>query len=87
MNLTIKNDACIGCGMCVSNDAEHFGFNDSGFAEVISNENLDSSKLEETVDMCPTSAIIFSKEAVAENKTQDCACNPCNCQNCECKND
>ena len=53
------NDSCIGCGMCISRDEEHFTFDDEkGTSKVISQENLDNNEeLESIVEDCPVSAI------------------------------
>ena len=59
MKVKISNDACIGCGACVSICPEIFNFNDDGFAEVldvkIENENIE--KVKDALESCPTQAI------------------------------
>lgn len=55
--LEVKQEACIGCGACISIDAEHFSFSDEGYSEVISNDNLDSEALLNAIESCPTDAI------------------------------
>ena len=50
------NENSIGCGMCTSLDEEHFTFGD-GKAEVLNNENLDSSNLQNAIESCPVGAI------------------------------
>ena len=41
-NIIVDENACIGCGACISIDPEHFTFSDEGLSEVISNENLET---------------------------------------------
>lgn len=50
------NENCIGCGMCVSIDPEHFEIVD-GLSQAVNNENLDSQSLNDAIDSCPTNAI------------------------------
>ena len=71
--LVVKTENCIGCGACVGIDSEHFTFNDDGFSIPVSNENLDSDKLQTAIDSCPVGII-----SVLED---DCNCE----ENCECK--
>ncbi|MFH1597874.1 MAG: ferredoxin [Patescibacteria group bacterium] len=53
------SSACIGCGRCVLTDPEHFAFDYSvRQAEVISESNLDSAKLDSAIRNCPARAII-----------------------------
>ncbi|HIT17007.1 MAG TPA: ferredoxin [Candidatus Caccosoma faecigallinarum] len=54
----VDQEACIGCGMCVSLASAVFAFDASGEkAEVISDE-VDSS-VEEAAASCPVSAIVI----------------------------
>ena len=39
--LSVNKEACIGCGMCVAIDSEHFEFGDDGLSSVISQDNID----------------------------------------------
>lgn len=49
---------CIGCGKCVVVDQEHFAQNGRHqIATVISQDNLDSDKLEQAINICPANAI------------------------------
>ena len=43
--LYVNKEACIGCGVCVATDPEHFDFGDDGLSEVISEENIDTRNL------------------------------------------
>lgn len=56
MKKLIVNENCIGCGMCVAIDPEHFEIED-GLSKEISNENLDSTDLKNAIDACPVAAI------------------------------
>lgn len=55
------NENCIGCGMCVAIDPEHFEIVD-GLSNAISNENLESSDLDNAISSCPTAAIKIEEE-------------------------
>ena len=47
------NENCIGCGMCVAIDPEHFEIVD-GLSQATNNDNLDSTDLKNAMDSCPT---------------------------------
>ena len=55
--LTVNENACIGCGACVAIDPEHFEVGDDGLSHAISQENLDSEEITNAKESCPTSAI------------------------------
>lgn len=55
------NENCIGCGMCVSIDPEHFEIVD-GLSQAISDDNLESEALENAINACPTAAIEKKKD-------------------------
>ena len=93
--IVINTNQCLCCGSCVGNDNEHFDFNDAGFPEVISNENLDSNALNNAICSCPTEAIsIVEEENATINEDAKCECgeecscgSECNCdENCKCCN-
>ncbi len=63
--LDVEKSKCIGCGACVSIDAEHFDFDDDGLSEVISNDNLKSENLQNAIESCPTGAIRLAKTSEA----------------------
>lgn len=76
MEKLIVNDNCIGCGMCVAIDEEHFAIVD-GLSQAQSNENLDSETLQNAMDSCPTAAIEIinegdesANEVVAESENE-----------------
>ncbi len=48
---------CIGCGMCIGTDPEHFEFDSDGLSTVKSEENLDSEALQSAIAGCPVNAI------------------------------
>ena len=81
--IIVNDEACIGCGACVSIDPEHFEFNDEGLSHAINNENLDSSDLASAISSCPTSAISI-EETDDTNTTED---DSCDCESCECSKD
>lgn len=78
----VVNDKCIGCGVCIAIDPEHFDFdNEKGISKVISEKNIESPKVEEAADACPVGAI----EIFEGCNNEKCLCNPCECgDNCEC---
>ena len=55
--LTVNENACIGCGACVAIDPEHFEVGDDGLSHAISQENLESEEIVNAKESCPTSAI------------------------------
>lgn len=57
------NENCIGCGMCVAIDPEHFEIVD-GLSQATNNDNLDSADLKNAMDSCPTAAIEINEEEV-----------------------
>lgn len=56
-DLSIIENRCSGCGRCVRTDPEHFALNNDRKAEVISNNNLNSSKLTVAMNVCHSQAI------------------------------
>jgi len=50
------NENCIGCGMCVAIDPDHFEIID-GLSEATNSNNLDTEALKNAIDSCPVSAI------------------------------
>ena len=79
--LYVNEDACIGCGACVSIDPEHFDFNDEGLSNIISNENIESEDVVNAIESCPTNAIKY-----VESEKEECECdNSCGgCSSCDC---
>ena len=61
MEKIVVNENCIGCGMCIAIDSEHFDFEDN-LSKPISNENLDSEALKNAIDSCPVGAIKIEEE-------------------------
>lgn len=62
------SDACIGCGLCVSQMDKYFEFNDEGLSHV-KQENVeeeDKKELLNIVDSCPVGAIVIEEEKEAE---------------------
>jgi len=81
----VNEDACIGCGACVALDLEHFGFNDAGFSQPISQKNLESEELKKAISSCPTAAISLTESDGNEEETSPDTCS--NCEHCNCKED
>ena len=55
--VTVNNDACIGCGLCVGSAPEIFEFGDDGKALAIEGVDADQAAAEEAAANCPVSAI------------------------------
>ena len=72
--IIVNDEACIGCGACVSIDPEHFEFNDEGLSYATNNENLESADLASAISSCPTGAISIEEDN-------------CDCESCECSKD
>jgi ferredoxin len=78
--LKVNENVCIGCGACVAIDPEHFEFNDDGHSQAKSNENLESSNLNNAMESCPVGAI-----SIEGCNNPDCNCDPCTCgDDCKC---
>ena len=62
------SDACIGCGLCVSQNEKYFEFNDEGMSkpkqEVVDPE--DKAELLTIIESCPGEAITIEEEIVDE---------------------
>ena len=58
MKVRIENDACIGCGLCVSLCSGAFKIGESGRSE-LKTDNFDNleSEIKNCVDACPVNAI------------------------------
>jgi ferredoxin len=61
MKVTVDQNLCIGCGLCVSSCEEIFELRD-GKSFVINNEGCDNCDLVEVAESCPVAAIAVSKE-------------------------
>lgn len=55
MTIKVDQETCIGCGTCAGLCADVFQMNDSGKAEVISQDNLECAR--NAADACPVDAI------------------------------
>lgn len=60
MKVTVDQEVCIGCGMCIDICPEVFKFNDDSKSEVIPEANLEDvkEKVEEAKEVCPVDAIV-----------------------------
>lgn len=56
MSKLTVNENCIGCGMCVAIDPEHFDIVD-GLSKATNSDNLESEDLKNAILSCPTEAI------------------------------
>lgn len=58
--LYILANRCRGCGKCIQRDPEHFALDTTTQkARVLSSENLNSSKLQTAIALCPEQAIVL----------------------------
>lgn len=66
--VVVKKEACIGCGLCISNSPDYFEFDDQGLSEVIKRElnEADKNKILQSVEGCPTEAILIEEEKIAQ---------------------
>ena len=65
MKKLVVKDTCIGCGMCIAIDNEHFDFQDN-LSHATNNENLDSEALQNAISSCPVGAIEIVDEPEEE---------------------
>lgn len=65
--LIVNTEGCIGCGACVGIDPEHFDFNEDGLSHVISEENLESTAIQDAIAACPVQ-VISLEETEEEQK-------------------
>lgn len=79
--INVNKEACIGCGMCIAIDGEHFDFDENSLSEVINNENIETEDVKNAMKSCPTSAISY----VEESENNECSCNECHCDDCHCE--
>ncbi len=61
------SDACIGCGLCVSQLEKYFEFNDEGLSSVKQEEvnEEDKKDLLNVIESCPVGAIVIEEEKEA----------------------
>ena len=63
MKVKVNQEACIGCGACMSIAEGVFEFNEDGLSEAVVSE-IPEDKLEvtkEAMESCPTAAIVEDK--------------------------
>ncbi len=62
--IIVNKDLCIGCGTCVGNSSKYFEFDDEGLSKVKTEilEPEDKMEVLESVESCPTEAIIIEDE-------------------------
>ena len=65
--LIVNTEGCIGCGACVGIEPEHFDFNEDGLSHVISEENLDSSAIQDAIAACPVQVISLEETEEEQN--------------------
>lgn len=55
--ITVDQELCIGCGVCMSLCPDVFELQNNGKAEVINGDNCDNCDCEDVVNNCPVGAI------------------------------
>ena len=55
--LTVDQDLCISCSLCVDLFPEFFRMNQAGLSEVINTPAAESSDLQEAMESCPVACI------------------------------
>ena len=55
--VTVDENACVGCGLCVNGCPDLFELGEDGIAKVKENENPDCD-VQEIASQCPVNAII-----------------------------
>lgn len=58
--VNVDQQACIGCGLCVSIIPEVFRLNDAGVSEVHNQLGSTEAKIQEAIDSCPVNCIHWS---------------------------
>lgn len=81
MKLFVNKEACIGCGACVAIDSKHFDFDEDGYSEVISNEDIENNDTANAISSCPTNAISYVSDTETNENEHDCE----HCENHECE--
>ncbi len=63
MKVSVDQNKCIGCGICLTTAPETFDFNDEGLAYVKNNDCDDAEKdnITNALKSCPTEAISIKK--------------------------
>jgi len=56
-NVTVDQDSCISCGLCVSTCPEVFRFNNSGKSEAYNSEGATEQAIQQAIDGCPVQCI------------------------------
>ena len=58
--ITIDENACVGCGLCVNNCPDCFEMDNNGIAKV-KNPDCSSCDINDLVSQCPVNAIIVEE--------------------------
>jgi ferredoxin len=55
--VSVDQDSCISCGLCVSTCPEVFRFNSSGKSEAYNSEGATEQEIQQAIDGCPVQCI------------------------------
>ncbi len=59
--VSVDQDLCIGCGLCVDTCPDVFELNDEGKAEPTANAADNIECAQDAADLCPTEAIVVEE--------------------------
>ena len=58
----VNKDVCISCGVCIDTLPAVFRFDASSLAEVYDPNGADEAAIQEAMDLCPVSCIVWDEE-------------------------
>jgi len=58
----VNKDVCISCGVCIDTLPSVFRFDADNLAEVYDPNGADEAAIQEAMDLCPVSCIIWEEE-------------------------
>lgn len=60
--VNIKQEECIGCGLCAEIVPRVFRLNDEGVSEIIDPDSDEESKIQQAIDECPVECIYWEEK-------------------------
>ncbi len=58
----VNKGECISCGVCIDTAPAVFRFDADNFAEVYDPKGADETAIQEAMDLCPVSCIVWDEE-------------------------